>query len=257
MVRCSVFTILALTSACGSVHPNTDAAIASDVAAHDASSAADASTVAIDAAPGCVSMPPGLLAWWTGDGVFSDRTGSYNLNVVGATTDATFVDARVMKGLRLANSTFVLSDVLSPPRQFNALTVEGWFKADANVGSLVAGNIQGTTGWRMFYDATGRLGFRIGADQIFATAPAVGTLAHLAATWDGAELRLFVNGISVAPAVPHSASQTVDFLRLGAANGSSALYHGLVDEVVVHSRALTVEELASIANAGALGYCKS
>jgi hypothetical protein len=75
----------------------------------------------------------------------------------------------------------------------------------------------------------------------------LGTWSHVAVTYDGANQRLYVNGVQVA-----SRAQTGSMalgngpLRIGG-NGSWAteFFQGLIDDVRVYNRALTATEIAT------------
>jgi hypothetical protein len=82
---------------------------------------------------------------------------------------------------------------------------------------------------------------------------------HLAASFDGTNTRLYVNGVEVGAlhgldalvydpaAVPVTIGSDLDF------NASASRFNGLVDEVAIYNRALTANEVADIYNADRLG----
>jgi large repetitive protein len=74
------------------------------------------------------------------------------------------------------------------------------------------------------------------------------TWVHLAATYDGAEIRFYFNGIkeSSKPATIAIATNTLP-LSIGA-QGSTRLFQGSMDEVRVYNRALTPGEVRRLAN---------
>ena len=73
------------------------------------------------------------------------------------------------------------------------------------------------------------------------------TWTHLATTFDGATLRLYVNGIEVgSTAVGSSIVTSTDPLRIGGnAVWNDEFFEGLIDEVRIHSTALTAADLQS------------
>ena len=89
--------------------------------------------------------------------------------------------------------------------------------------------------------------------------PIVGTWQHLAATYDGATARFYVDGVEIASRAVAGGAGTSDVWRVGAYGGSpGGFFDGLVDDVRVYNRALSEAELQSdlatpvtIANAGA------
>ncbi len=69
---------------------------------------------------------------------------------------------------------------------------------------------------------------------------------HLAATYDGATVRVYVNGIAVgtAPVSGSIVASTLPF-RIGGNAVWGEFFHGLIDEVRVYNRALGAAEIRS------------
>ena len=71
-----------------------------------------------------------------------------------------------------------------------------------------------------------------------------GTWTHLASTYDGATLRLYVNGIQVSQlAVSGSITTSTGALRIGGNAIWGEYFSGLIDEVRIYNRALTAREI--------------
>jgi hypothetical protein len=67
---------------------------------------------------------------------------------------------------------------------------------------------------------------------------------HLAATYDGATLKLFVNGVQAgAVAVAGSLNASADPLRIGGNHIWGEYFSGRIDEVRVYNRALSAAEV--------------
>lgn len=76
-----------------------------------------------------------------------------------------------------------------------------------------------------------------------------GTWSHVAATFDGANLRLYVNGTAVsAAAAPGAITISSGALRLGGNAVWGEYFSGLLDEVRIYNRALSVGELQTDMN---------
>jgi hypothetical protein len=79
---------------------------------------------------------------------------------------------------------------------------------------------------------------------------ALNTWTHVASTYDGATLRLYVNGVQVSSlAVTGSMTTTTNLLRIGGSPALGAQYFtGLIDEVRIYNRALTATEIQTDSN---------
>jgi hypothetical protein len=97
--------------------------------------------------------------------------------------------------------------------------------------------------------------------QLLQTAPSmtppINELIHVAATYDGTRMNLYINGVVVAtrPTTGTITTNTLP-LRLGAASNGDGGFGGVLDELGVFSRALTATEIADIHAAGASGRCR-
>ena len=78
---------------------------------------------------------------------------------------------------------------------------------------------------------------------------AIGTWTHVAATYDGATLRLFINGV-LAASRPQTGSIGISTLPLtiGADTLHGSYYNGVIDEVRIYNRALAVSEIQTDMN---------
>ncbi|MFN8638981.1 MAG: LamG domain-containing protein [Dehalococcoidia bacterium] len=72
----------------------------------------------------------------------------------------------------------------------------------------------------------------------------VNTWTHLAATFDGANVRLFVNGAQVASVARTGTMQTsTNLLQIGGDQIYGQYFAGMIDEVRVYNQALTAAEI--------------
>jgi acyl dehydratase len=132
------------------------------------------------------------------------------------------------------------------------MTLEAWVNASA------------VTNWRtvVLKERTGSLSYALygangasrpaayvnigGADVgVNATANlALNTWTHLAVTYDGATIRVYVNGTQVATrAQTGPITTSTGVLRIGGNAVWSEFFQGLIDEVRIYSRALTAAEI--------------
>ena len=87
-------------------------------------------------------------------------------------------------------------------------------------------------------------------NQLWSAAPiAANRWTHLAATYDGAMQRLFVNGVQVASRAQRGAIATSgNPLRIGADGVRGEYFRGRIDEVRIYNRALSSTEIQAIMN---------
>jgi hypothetical protein len=76
------------------------------------------------------------------------------------------------------------------------------------------------------------------------TKVAVNTWTHLAATYNGSVLRLYVNGVQVKTRTLSGSIQTsASALRIGGNSIWGEYFSGLIDEVRIYNRSLTAAEI--------------
>jgi hypothetical protein len=141
-----------------------------------------------------------------------------------------------------------------------AMTLEAWVKPTGTLGSTArAVLVKERAGGRVYglyaNDAAARpkgVTFVGGVEQVTegaATLP-LGTWTHLAATYDGAALKLYVNGVPVsATAVPGAMPASTGPLRIGGDGVGGEWFSGTIDEVRVYNRALTPAQIEATMSA--------
>lgn len=137
-----------------------------------------------------------------------------------------------------------------------SFSVGGWVYADAltNAFGTVIGKFDGTDGWRLWVHTDGQIGVtrRLGGSpQQALTAAGVftaGAWRHLLATYDGATLRLYLDGVEVASAASAgSLADTATALVIGAASaGANSWWNGRLDELALWTRTLSVAEITAL-----------
>jgi hypothetical protein len=221
----------------------------------------------------CTFSPANGASWWRAEGNANDSKGANHLLTNSGVTYGTGAVGQAWS----FDSFF---DHLTAPHHSSltpasAITIDMWIYprsagplAPQHPASLIfKGYVQNLEqSYGLFLDAEGRLVFRIGGFKVGAVA-AIDSLGssvlkshawtHVAATYDGTTMRLFING------VPDS-SKTTDITQLrstthglafGYLTSAVGAANALVDETEIFSRALTSAEIASIYNAGTAGKC--
>ncbi|MCX6855869.1 MAG: putative Ig domain-containing protein, partial [Verrucomicrobia bacterium] len=139
------------------------------------------------------------------------------------------------------------------------LTLEAWVRpassglaSDATLITKTS-SPAGSDGYGLGYlGSTSTFGFWLNdrAGNRITTSLAAGVWSHVAATYDGANMRLYVNGAQVAAkAYATAINHSSDVLRIGNNGGGSTPWNGGLDELVIYSRALSLAEVLSRYNA--------
>src|SRR6202023_2095995 len=143
-------------------------------------------------------------------------------------------------------------------------TLESLSNAHASIiNKRTPGNAQGYTFELDNENTTNGLRFEIttsngGFGMLVPNATVADVWQHVAATYDGSTMTIYVNGVSVG--TPVSATGTINavtndlLIGKNIVNGES--FPGLVDEVELFDRALTQSEVQTIYDAGSVGKCK-
>jgi len=211
-----------------------------------------------------------MAGWWTGDGSGRDIAGGNNgalLNGTGFTTG--------MVGL--AFSFDGVDNQVTAPHNVNQnggsqITIDAWMgqatfghgrpivqkRSASNIGGYTLETTQSPFGpnnglqWAIMINGTYRI------LQTPANVFASNTFYHVAATYDGAMMRIYIDGIERASmAVAGTIDPSTEPLVIGrSVVAPASVFHGLIDELEIFNRALSASEIAAIFNAGAAGKCK-
>jgi hypothetical protein len=212
----------------------------------------------------CSFPPSGLVAWYKGEGNVNDSSGNGNH---GISHQGDFQPGQVGQAFNFNAQN--LSTVLpNNPSMFppTALTVEAWINPTTYSGCGTAYRIFHTvqvpvTGYATFTNCDGTL---IGAifdsagvgNFVFSnTLIPAGTFTHFAVTWDGSNLRTYINGAldNVAATTILAIGTNTETPRLGSTPVFG--FVGRIDEASLYNRALSDAEVAAIFNAGTAGKC--
>jgi concanavalin A-like lectin/glucanase superfamily protein/galactose oxidase-like protein/Big-like domain-containing protein/Kelch motif protein len=131
------------------------------------------------------------------------------------------------------------------------MTLEAWVRPTSGSGwrAAILKETPGGLAWSLY---TANNGSRpVGYAHVDSDVPVTGTAAvplnawtHLAVTYDGTALRLYVNGTLVSTtALAGAMATSADALRIGGNSVWGEYFKGLIDEVRIYNRALSASEI--------------
>ncbi|MEQ1764756.1 MAG: LamG-like jellyroll fold domain-containing protein [Pyrinomonadaceae bacterium] len=216
----------------------------------------------------CTPAPAGLISWWRADGNASDsRSGNHGTLVGGATFASGIVGAAFSFDGDDDRVEVPTNTTLDPPT--GHVTAEAWIYPTLPFpggGSIInKRTIANNAGYSLERSASKTLYWAvpIGGHFIFISSVAAvpdNSWTHVAGTYDGTTLRIYVNGVdagSVIHTVGGPVSPTTGKLVIGEHIANEINFKGLIDEPSVYDRALSATEIASIHAAGPAGKCQT
>jgi hypothetical protein len=217
---------------------------------------------------GCVAKPADMVAWWRAEGDATDAAGSNDGTLK---EGATFGAGLVGKAFTFDGTSQYVEVSGAPDLQLTtAITIEGWiYAAGAQAGYAgIAGTWDDNSGANrtyLFWLLNGQLDVVISPDggtyqrASDPTPIPLDTWVHVAATYDGAAIRLYRDGVEVASTdYPGGIGTNQRSFLIGRTEGGSVgpnFWHGSIDELAVYGRALSPAEIAAIHAAGSAGKC--
>ena len=220
------------------------------------------------AANDCIAHPWGLVSWWPGDGNANDiRNGND-----GTINGATFAAGKIGQAFSFDGVDDYVQVSNSPLLEPQNITVDAWVRS-SDPGSyayiLSKGASACTAGSYAFYTGgSGGLIFYIFNGSTYVLSPNAGSAIwdgnwhHVAGTFDGSYVRLYVDGIAIGSGTSTSITigyglPTTNDLFIGR-YGTTCVprFNGEVDEVEIYNRALSQSEIQALYAAGSVGKCK-
>jgi len=190
----------------------------------------------------------------------ADSSGNGN---TGTLSGATWTSGRYNGGLSFNGSSSRVNVPDSPSLDLTtAMTLEAWVKPTTVTSKwrdvIYKGNVLGTphdnyllmaTSIRTAKPVGGALISGVHQEATGTAAIAANTFTHLATTYDGSTVRLFVNGTQVASkAATGSIATSNDQLQIGGDSIFGQYFAGTIDEVRIYNTALTQAQIQADMN---------
>lgn len=211
----------------------------------------------------CLPPPSDMVSWWRAEGDATDFVDGND----GPANEIGFAAGMVGQAFSFDG----INDVITIPHAANqnlgtGFTVDAWVNPTSlGLGKVIlqkrnASNVGGFTfetsesqGLQFYIWVDGTYYWCITPSNVLSLA----TWRHVAATYDGEMMRVYVDGVEKAMSgVLASIEDSTEPLVIGRnVPTPSYVWHGLLDEIHLFRRALSAAEIMSIYQAGAAGIC--
>jgi len=217
--------------------------------------------------------PEGMVSYWKLDEnsgtIASDSVNGNNGTIYGAT----WASGKVNSALSFNNNYVSVPDAVSLNPSY--ITIEAWiYPTSYGYYRSIVGksyNSVWSSPWEVYelkfnentaqpaFNVVVNNGYNYGA--VSANSIPMNTWTHLAGTYDGETVKIYVNGVlagsNTAPSGPIDNRYGYSPLYIGHIAGTNNEYYGKIDEVAIYNRALTVEEIQQhyLAGLAGNGYC--
>jgi hypothetical protein len=222
----------------------------------------------LDSLGGCVPPGSGLIGWWQAEDNANDSAGFHP----GQTPNGvSFVAGKVGQAFALNGSNQSVQIPYTNDLATAAFSVEVWVNPTNQIGwqafvfgqaygrQLVVSPGSGGLNVSFFVTDTNGSFYGVYSSRVIA----LNQWTHLAGTWDGSSLKLYLNGVqdrSASLQLPAIGNSGCPF-SIGGMNNSCSYsgqyFPGLIDEVSLYNRALLAGEINAIYLAGSAGKCKT
>jgi hypothetical protein len=208
--------------------------------------------------------PSGLVSLWQAEGTAADALG-LNPGTLSSAASVTFVPGKIGQAFHFDGQGFVqVPD--SPSLEPASVTTAAWVRAGTSPGPFAhllakgASNCDGGS-YALYTGSNGGLQFYVFDGTTFFSSPNAGPALwdgnwhFVAGTFDGATVRLYVDGAEIGTGTPAPTAIKYQLpgsnsLTIGSYQGSCLLpYTGDMDEVQLYGRALGAIEVQGLYNA--------
>ncbi len=211
----------------------------------------------------CSTAPNGLVSWYKAEGNALDSNSGFNGTLQNG---ATYAGGKVGQAFSFDGNDDKVFVPHNASLNVANVTLEAWVfpAAFGGQGSIINKRTAvNNAGYGLEPTAGGNLTFfiYIGGNLFFVTSPSpmlLNTWSHVAGTFDGSVLKIFVNGTQVASQnISGSIDATTGDLVIGENIVNGTNWTGLIDEPTIYNRALSASDIQTIFNSGTAGKCIS
>lgn len=134
----------------------------------------------------------------------------------------------------------------------NAMTIAAWvYPQNLAKWQTIANKWFTPDSWGLFLEPSGRYNFTValpGGNKTATAAATVNTWTHVAGVYDGANVRIYVNGVQIGAAVPATGNAIASTrpIAIGSHPSWNAM-QGYIDEVKFYKQALSAAQVAALA----------
>jgi RHS repeat-associated protein len=224
------------------------------------------SNAVLTVVPVCTTIPSGLVGWWRGENNTSDTVGTNNGSIQGGVS---YTNGMVGQAFKFNGTSGKISIPDAPALRPTNFTLEAWVYPTAlpntptywRTAILKAHNNDNLAYGLYAQDNGAYSAGRVNAGgsetaTTNTTSLPLNAWTHLATTYDGAFLKLYVNGALVGNRTKTGAIVTsANPLWIGGNDPWNEFFTGLIDEASLYNRALSSNEVAAIHCAGSAGKC--
>jgi hypothetical protein len=244
------------SSTTAAVPSTTSTSRSTTTSSSSSSSSSSSTTTSSTSSTIATTIPQGLVGGWS----FDEGSGSVARDESGYGNDASITGAVYTASGRFGgalsfdgNGDWVTVPDASSLDLTSAMTLEAWVHPTGSntvPRPIVGKERPSNAAWFLSAATSGvtnpSVAIRLGSNVV-ATAGSplpVNTWTHLAATYDGAFLRLYVNGtLAVERAASGALATSSRPLRIGHNDVAGGVFLGRIDEVRVYARALTAQQI--------------
>ncbi len=216
----------------------------------------------------CIPPSFSLVSWWPGDGNANDIFGTNN----GTLNGAAFAPGIVGQAFSFDGVAGYVRIPVQPELLLDHFSIAAWVKPNAPVDDPSGEEVlfAQDDGRPQLVVRTGASGMKVAIqfrastiypDCVSSNEIPIGSFSHVAGTWDGLTLRVFLNGLLDNEVVSNDAPTNTsrDFF-IGGINDPPVyvgqFFNGLIDEPALFQSAISPDEIAAIYAAGSAGMCK-